>query len=162
MNEYARPPLILMVDDDPDDYYLTKAALKKSGIRAELRLATNGEELLDYVFGRGRFAGHKAPPRPDLILLDLNMPGKNGLEALGELKADPATGHIPVVVYSSSRDGEDVAACYRNGANGYISKPAGFQSLINTMGVFAKYWLETVRLPSLPPCDSPPKMDLAS
>ena len=104
----------------------------------------------------------KAPRRPNLILLDLNMPKINGLEALTEMKADPVIKQIPVIVYSSSKESEDVDACYRIGANGYITKPARFQSLIDTMGAFAKYWLEIVRLPALPPCEPPPKRNSVS
>lgn len=144
-------PTILMVDDDPDDYYLTKAALEESGAQTELELVGDGEELLDYLLCRGKFLDTERSAHPSLILLDLNMPVKNGKEALSALKADPELRQIPVVVYTNSRSKEDILSSYQLGASSYIPKPANFQSLVDTMSTLSKYWLDIAVLPFMGP-----------
>ncbi|MFO7985048.1 MAG: response regulator [Desulfatiglandaceae bacterium] len=140
-------PVILMVDDDPDDYYLTKAALEESGAQTELYLVADGQELLDYLFCQGKFADSERAAHPSLILLDLNMPIKNGKEALTALKADPGLRQIPVVIYTNSTAEEDIVSSYQLGASSYIPKPASFQSLVETMGTLSRYWLDIAMLP---------------
>lgn len=141
-------PIVLMADDDPDDYHLVRVAFKKSGIRVDLRRARDGEELMDYLLRQKEFAETNDTSRPRLILLDLNMPLKNGWEALSEIKKDPVVSGIPVVIFSSSNDPQDVTACHQLGADGYISKPATFESLMDTMHLLADYWLKET-LPAL-------------
>jgi CheY-like chemotaxis protein len=135
-------PIVLMADDDPDDYHLVRVALKKSGIRVDLRRAKDGEELMNYLLRQKEFVETKDAFRPRLILLDLNMPLKNGWEALSEIKENPAVSGIPVVIFSSSNDPQDVSACHHLGADGYISKPATFESLMDTVHLLADYWLK--------------------
>ncbi len=142
-------PIVLMADDDPDDFHLVRVALKRSGIRVDLRRVKDGEELMDYLLRREAFAETEdASPRPRLILMDLNMPLKNGWAALSEIKEDPVVSGIPVVIFSNSNDPQDVAACHHLGADGYISKPTSFQSLMDAMHVLAEYWLKEA-LPTL-------------
>lgn len=142
-----RQPFILMVDDDPDDYQLTKAALKESGEQVRLERVADGEELLDYLFYRGKFVDTERSFRPSLILLDLNMPVKNGKEALAALKLNPDFRQIPVVVYTSSSSIDDIQSSYQMGASTYIPKPASFESLVDTMKILCTYWLDVAALP---------------
>jgi CheY-like chemotaxis protein len=146
MNYLKRMRTILMVDDDPDDYYLVKEALIENGMHNDFRLVSDGMELMDYLFHRGKFADSETP-LPSLILLDLNMPRKDGREALKELKTYPALRRIPVVVFTTSTDVEDITACYEMGASSFISKPNTFDSLIETMKTLGKYWLNVAELP---------------
>ncbi|MEJ2725365.1 MAG: response regulator [Deltaproteobacteria bacterium] len=139
---------ILMVDDDLDDYYLVKEALLENGMLNDLRLVSDGMELMDYLFHRGKFTDSESSPLPSLILLDLNMPGKDGREALRELKTYPMLRSIPVVVFTTSSDIDDITACYEMGASSFISKPNTFDSLIDTMRTLGKYWLNVAELPA--------------
>ena len=102
---------------------------------------------MDYLYKRGKYAKPGEPPRPGLILLDLNMPRKDGREALREIKADPQLRQIPIVVLTTSRSEEDVHCSYELGANSFISKPVTFVSLVEVMKTLGKYWFETVELP---------------
>ena len=140
--------VILMVDDDEEDRMLTKDALIESRVPGDLRFATDGEELLDYLRHRGRYSPPHDPPRPGLILLDLNMPRKDGREALREIKTDPDLRTIPVIVLSTSRAREDIERCYNLGANSFITKPATFSSLVHAMGALGHYWADVVQLPT--------------
>ena len=145
---------MLMVDDDPDDFFLVRHALgeKKNGI--DLRLLADGEELMDYLLQRGRFGRARCAPSPCLILLDLNMPKMDGREALRTIKADPLLRLIPVVVFTTSSDIEEITACYEMGASCFISKPNTFDSLIETMKTLGKYWLNVAELPAQTPMTS--------
>ena len=143
----ARPTVILMADDDADDRLLAQDALSESKIPGELRFVENGEELMDYLQRRGRFSAASAP-RPGLILLDLNMPKKDGREALREIKANPDLRRIPVVVLTTSRADTDIGHVYDLGANSFISKPVSFDALVNMMRTVGHYWFETVELPN--------------
>lgn len=138
---------LLLAEDDPDDRVLIRDALREAKLANDLHTVEDGEELLDYLRRRGRYAGLPAP-RPGLILLDLNMPRKDGREALQEIKADPDLRQIPVVVLTTSKAEEDVARSYDLGANSFITKPVTFQSLIDVMCTLEKYWFEIVELPS--------------
>ena len=138
---------ILMADDDPEDQQMTERALKQSRLVNDLRFVADGEELMDYLHRRGQYAESAASPWPGLILLDLNMPRKDGREALAEIKSDPVLRCIPVVVLTTSRDEQDVLESYDLGVNSYITKPVTFQGLVEAIGVFSRYWLEIVELP---------------
>ena len=146
MSTSLKPMIILMADDDADDRLLAQDAVVEARVNGELRFVENGEELLDYLFRRGQFAGMN-PPRPGLILLDLNMPKKDGREALREIKANPELRRIPVVVLTTSKADVDISQIYDLGANSFISKPVSFDSLVNVMKTLGLYWLETVELP---------------
>ena len=142
----TKPVAILMADDDADDRLLAKDALAECKLSNELHFVENGEELLDYLNRRGKYAG-AALPRPGLILLDLNMPRKDGREALREIKMDPELRKIPVVVLTTSKADTDISKIYELGANSFISKPVTFDSLVNVMKILSNYWLSIVELP---------------
>lgn len=148
MTDGSRPRVILMADDDADDRLLAKDALAECRLAADLHFVENGEELLDYLFHRGKYAKHAEAPRPGLILLDLNMPRKDGREALLEIKADPSLRRIPVVVLTTSRADTDVDRVYQLGANSFITKPTRFDALVEMMRVLSAYWFKTVELPA--------------
>jgi CheY-like chemotaxis protein len=140
--------VILMADDDDDDYLLTVKALKKSRLLNTLCRVKDGEELLDYLKVRGKFEGKaKECQRPGVILLDLNMPRKDGREALKEIKSDPKLKDIPIVVFTTSKAEEDIYRSYRLGVNSFITKPVTFENLIEVMKTLGKYWFEIVELP---------------
>jgi CheY-like chemotaxis protein len=142
--------VILLADDDEDDRMLTADALNISGFSNELRSVRDGEELMDYLCHRGKHAPPATPPRPGLILLDLNMPRKDGLEALREMKDDPALRCIPVVILTTSRTEADIERAYNLGANSFIVKPVTFTDLANVMKVTSEYWFKFVQLPTGP------------
>jgi CheY-like chemotaxis protein len=139
--------VILLAEDDPDDRMLVQDAIAEGRLVNDLRCVEDGEELLDYLHRRGKYAGESAAPRPGLILLDLNMPRKDGREALKEIKADPSLRQIPVVVLTTSKAEEDVFRSYDLGANSFVTKPVTFQSLVELMKSLGRYWLEIVELP---------------
>jgi CheY-like chemotaxis protein len=141
----AKPISILMADDDADDRLLAKDALAECGLPGELHFVENGEELLDYLHRRGDYA---KVPRPGLILLDLNMPKKDGREALREIKTNPDLRKIPVVVLTTSQADTDIAQIYDLGANSFITKPVTFDSLVKVMKILGDYWCDIVELPS--------------
>jgi two-component system response regulator len=144
----TKPLVILMADDDPDDRLLAEDALREARVRNELSCVADGEQLLAYLRREGEWAHLRGEPLPALILLDLNMPRKDGREALRELKADPVLRTIPVVVLTTSRAEEDVLRTYDLGASSFISKPVTFQGLVRVMRSLGHYWLELVRLPA--------------
>jgi CheY-like chemotaxis protein len=145
------PITILICDDDEDDRMLTEQALEDAHISNALRFVENGEQLLDYLYQRGAFAGETgAAPRPGLILLDLNMPTMDGREALRHIKQDPTLLDIPIVVLTTSSLDEDVIRSYRLGVNSFITKPVTFSGLVEAMNVLGRYWLEIVELPPIP------------
>jgi CheY-like chemotaxis protein len=136
-----------MADDDADDRDFTRTAMQESRLVNELRCVEDGEELLDYLLRRGRYTDPKDSPRPGLILLDLNMPRKDGREALREIKSDPGLKHIPIVVLTTSKAEEDVLRSYNLGANCFITKPVTFEGLVEVVKVLDKHWLQIVELP---------------
>ena len=146
MSKYGKPITILMADDDDDDRRLTKEALIEGRLVNDLRFVENGEELIDYLRRQGKFAGADAP-RPGLILLDLNMPRKDGRTVLKEIKSDPEFRQIPVVVLTTSKADEDVFKSYDLGVNSYIVKPVTFEALVDILQTLEKYWFEIVELP---------------
>ena len=139
--------VILMADDDADDRLLAKDALAECRLSNDLRFVENGEELLDYLRRRGKYVNLADSPRPGLILLDLNMPRKDGREALKEIKEDPRLCTIPVVVLTTSKADTDIGRIYELGANSFISKPVSFDSLVEVMKILGRYWFEIVELP---------------
>jgi len=138
---------ILMVDDDADDRMLTEKALRKNRVINPIQFLTDGEELLDYLKRKGRFAEAAASPRPCFILLDLNMPKMDGRKALLFVKSDPELKKIPVVVLSTSSAEEDILRSYNLGANSFITKPVSYDGLVSMMESLKNYWLEIVELP---------------
>ena len=147
MSKPARSIIILVADDDTEDCMLIRDALEESRVVNELYFVHDGEELLDYLRHRGKFEDPETSPRPGLILLDLNMPRKDGREALLEIKADPCLRKTPVVVLTTSQAEEDICRSYDLGVNSYITKPVTFDSLVDTMRVLGHYWLQIVELP---------------
>jgi CheY-like chemotaxis protein len=145
-NDTLHPITILVAEDDPDDQLLTRDALEESRITNTVCFVNDGQELLDYLRHAGCYAEHP-PVRPDLILLDLNMPRKDGREALAEIKADPALRSIPVVILTTSKAHEEIQRAYDLGANSFIVKPVSFEGLVNAVRVVAQYWFTIVRLP---------------
>jgi two-component system, response regulator len=142
------PVMILIADDDEDDRLLTKQALEEAHLSNDVRYVEDGEELMDYLHRRGAYAGQDGKaPRPGLILLDLNMPKKDGRECLREIKSDEDLRDIPVVVLSTSREEEDIARSYKLGVNSFISKPVTFTGLVDALKVMGRYWFELVELP---------------
>lgn len=137
-----------MADDDEEDLLLAKRALEACRLANDLHCVRNGEELLDYLYRRGKYAELATSPRPGLILLDLNMPRKDGREALQEIKADPELRYIPIVILTTSKAEEDIYRTYDLGANSYITKPVTFNSLVEVMRSLGRYWFEIVDLPS--------------
>ena len=141
------PVVILMADDDEDDRMSTAEALAVCGFPTELRSVVDGEELMDYLCHRGKHAVVATSPRPDLILLDLNMPRKDGLEALREMKGDPSLRSIPVVILTTSQTEGDIGHTYDLGASSFIVKPVTFDGLANIVKALFEYWFQIVRLP---------------
>jgi two-component system, response regulator len=139
---------ILLADDDADDRMMAADALEESRLANDLRFVEDGEELMDYLRRRGKYAEPDAAPRPGLILLDLNMPKKDGREALREIKAEPDLRSIPVVVLTTSKAEEDIYRTYDLGVNSFITKPVNFESLVTVMKALSKYWFEIVELPA--------------
>lgn len=137
-----------MADDDADDRVLTRDALQESRVINDLRFVEDGEELLDYLQRRGKYADENEYPRPGLILLDLNMPKKDGREALKEIKADPELRRIPIVVMTTSQAEEDIYRSYDLGASSFITKPVTFERLVELMRTMGQYWVEFVELPN--------------
>ena len=151
MSTHSQPITILMAEDDPDDRLLVREAFHESRVANGLVFVEDGVELMDYLREQGRYANLPRLPRPDLILLDLNMPRKDGREALEEIKADPSLRCIPVVILTTSKAEEDILRSYDTGASGYITKPVTFESLVETMKVLGEYWIQIIRLPGHQP-----------
>src|SRR5437660_11467420 len=147
MAVHAKPIVILLADDDEEDRMLTSDALEESRVVTARRFVEDGEELLDYLYQRGRYADPDSAPSPGLILLDLNMPRKDGREALREIKADPNLRRIPVIVLTTSKAEEDIYRTYDLGANSFITKPVTFEGLVSVMRDIGRYWIEIVELP---------------
>lgn len=147
MEKSGKPITILMADDDRDDCLLVKDAFMESRLVNDLRFVEDGEDLMDYLYNRSKYSDVTVAPRPGLVLLDLNMPRKDGREALMEIKADPDLRGIPIVVLTTSKQEEDILRSYDVGANSYITKPVTFKGLVEVIKSLGKYWLEIVELP---------------
>jgi CheY-like chemotaxis protein len=140
--------VILMADDDEDDRMMTKEALEDAKIANALYTVEDGEQLLDYLLRQGEYADPEKSPRPGLILLDLNMPKKDGREALKEIKSNPDLRQIPIVVMTTSKAEEDIYRTYDLGVNSFVSKPVSFDGLTEIMKTISAYWFNIVELPS--------------
>ena len=139
--------VVIIAEDDPDDRLLIKDALNQAFPAADVRFVTDGAEMLDYLYHRGKYQSEKALPHPELVLLDLNMPKKSGMEVLKEIKTDEGLKTIPVVVLTTSHSPEYVMQSYELGGNGYITKPETYTELVEIMRNLADYWFQTVTLP---------------
>ena len=148
MNAPAKSKVILMAEDDADDRLLAQDALAEARLEGDLHFVEDGEELLDYLSHRGKYQAPAASPRPGLILLDLNLPKKDGREVLRQIRADPELRRIPVVVLTTSKADTDIAKMYELGANSFISKPIRFDALVNVMKLLGDYWFGIVELPA--------------
>jgi two-component system, response regulator len=145
----GHPVTILLADDDAEDRELTRDALQDSRLANEMRFVTDGQDLMDYLKREGRYADPSVDaPRPGIILLDLNMPKKDGREALAEIKADASLRRIPVVVLTTSKDEQDVLRTYELGISSFITKPVTFGGLVEAMRTWTRYWFELVELPN--------------
>ena len=138
---------ILIADDDLDDCQMIKEALQVSHLLNELNFVSDGEELMSYLHHKGKYEDSKKYPTPGIILLDLNMPKKDGREALKEIKGDPKLRQIPVIVLTTSKAEEDIFRTYNLGVNSFITKPVAFESLVQIMTGLGRYWFEIVQLP---------------
>jgi CheY-like chemotaxis protein len=138
---------ILIVEDSPEDFEATCRAFARAGVNTSIYRAQDGDELLDYLRLRGNFKSAATSPRPGLILLDLNLPGTDGREALATIKEDPSLASIPVVILTTSSDDRDIEICYRLGANSYIQKPVDLEEYMRLIRLVAEYWLGVVVLP---------------
>jgi CheY-like chemotaxis protein len=146
MAENGRQPVIVCADDDADDRMLMQDAFEEAGMNEALRFVEDGEQLLDYLTRKNGYTDENAP-RPDVILLDLNMPRKDGRETLGEIKRDSALRRIPVVVFTTSKAIEDISRSYELGASGFITKPVTYEGLVDAARILRKYWFEIAELP---------------
>lgn len=147
MNKNTKAKSILMVEDDPDDIYLIGEAIDECQLDARVFIVQDGEELMDFLYNRGKFLSKEKYPHPDLILLDLNMPRKDGREALKEIKQDPLLRGIPVVVLTTSKSEKDLETMYALGASGFVTKPVSFTGLRESIEKIGNYWLSAVSLP---------------
>lgn len=144
MDQHLLPIEILLVEDSEPDILLTQEAFEEAKVKNRLHVARDGEEAINFLRRKGP---HAQAPRPDVILLDINMPRKNGLEVLQELKADPDLATIPVLMLTTSQAEEDVRNSYARHANGYVIKPVGFENFLNAIRAFENFWLTFVRFP---------------
>ncbi len=146
MNESANrdPADVLLVEDNPGDVRLTREAFSEGRIENTLHVANDGAEALDFIHQRGEY---EDAPRPDIVLLDLNLPRKSGEEVLEEIRSDDDLEHLPVIVLTSSEAEEDVVKSYELCANAYLTKPVDPSEFIETVRSFERFWLSVVRLP---------------
>jgi two-component system response regulator len=133
---------ILLVEDNPDDVALTIRALRRSMVVHDLVVTSDGVEALDYLLGGGRFAGRDLRQSPRVILLDLKLPNLSGLETLQRLRSEPHSRLLPVIVLTSSREEQDIAASYQLGATSYMRKPVDFGAFIDLIKLIGAYWLD--------------------
>ena len=147
MKKEGKMITIVLADDDPDDRKLTQEAFLENRLANEFHAVEDGEELMDYLHRRAKYECLRGDALPGLILLDLNMPRKDGREALKEIKADPDLRRIPIVVLTTSKAEEDILRSYDLGVNSYVTKPVTFKSLVELIRVLGSYWFEVVELP---------------
>jgi two-component system response regulator len=141
--------LILIVEDNDDDYIATMRAFKKANLVNPVWRCTNGDQALDYLLRRGEFSVAVTAPRPNIILLDLNLPGTDGRSVLHTIKATPEIKNIPVIVLTTSNAEQDIEQCYAAGANSYVQKPVDFEGFVKAIGQLSEYWLEVSILPKV-------------
>jgi CheY-like chemotaxis protein len=143
----AAPIEVLLVEDSPGDVRLTREAFKDAKVHINLHVATDGVEAMEFLNREGK---HSAVPRPDLILLDLNLPRKDGRQVLEEIKKNPVLKSIPVVILTTSASDEDILRSYRLHANCYITKPVGLDGFLEVVKSIDTFWLSVVQLPHEP------------
>jgi CheY-like chemotaxis protein len=148
-NTKRKPITLLLAEDDDEDYRLTYDALRLCHLLNDLHRVSDGQELMDYLYRRNGFQDPEKSPTPGLILLDLNMPRKDGRECLRDIKADPALKIIPIVVLTTSKAEEDMLRSYELGVNSFITKPVTFGGLVDAVRVLGQYWFEIVDIPAL-------------
>ena len=139
--------VILIVEDSDEDFYATSRAFVKSGIANNIHRCVDGEDALDYLYHRGKYEDSKSAPSPNVILLDLNLPKKDGREVLEIIKKDSKLSQIPVIVLTTSSDERDIDYCYSVGANSYIQKPVDLDGFMKAIQRLKDYWFEIVLLP---------------
>ena len=149
MGHENKPVCLLFTDDDENDFVLLSCAARRAQLPVPVCWVKDGMELLAYLRRQGPYSNSIAYPKPALILLDLNMPRKNGHEALQDIRRDPGLCSVPVVILTTSRSVEDIQLTYEAGANSFISKPAEFQRLVEIMELVKRYWFEAVALPEI-------------
>lgn len=149
MNKFdqPRPATILLVEDDPGDQELTRRALSDGNLLNDLRIVSDGEEALDYLHRRGKYADADSSPRPDLILLDLNLPKLDGRKVLEQINADPSLRRITVIVLTTSKQEEDILRSYDLGCRSFITKPVELDEFMKVVRHLESYWFQIVRLP---------------
>jgi len=140
------PMTILIADDDADDRMFLEQAMRQNGYNQCIQFVEDGEDLMAYLRRQGRYNELNAP-WPNMLILDLNMPRKNGFQALSEIKNDPELRRLPVVVMSTSSADEDVIKTYNSGVNSFVTKPFNFNRLVEMVGTLKTYWMDTVKLP---------------
>lgn len=138
---------VLLVEDNPGDTRLVAEAFEEVPIDASLHSVPDGEAMLDFLYRRD---GHESAPTPDLILLDLNLPSTNGADLLARIRDDPDLGNLPVVILTSSADRDDIATCYRNNANAYLTKPTDHDEIVSLVASLEDFWFEQAQLPPSP------------
>jgi len=143
----AKSATILLVEDDRGDQELTRRALDEGKIRNDLRIVEDGEEALAYLFRRGKYKDPATSPRPDLLLLDLNLPRVDGREVLEQIRADSKLRRMAVVVLTTSRQEEDILRSYELGCNSFITKPVDINQFIRVIQALERYWFQIVVLP---------------
>ncbi|GAB3558160.1 response regulator [Spirosoma fluminis] len=146
MHRKPKNMTILIADDDTDDRLFMDQALRQNGYTQAVHFVEDGEELMEYLRHQGRYNASNAP-WPNLLILDLNMPRKNGFQALEEIKDDPKLRRLPVVVMTTSSADEDVVKTYNLGVNSFVTKPFNFNRLVEMVGALKTYWMDTVKLP---------------
>ena len=140
----------LLVEDNPDEEALTIRAIRKNGIDSDIKVARDGVEALDILFGTGAFA-EDGPLVPQVVLLDVNLPKLNGLEVLRRIRAEPLTKLLPVVMLTSSREEKDMLTGYQNGCNSYVRKPINFDEFLEASNQLCRYWLQLNQYPGFIP-----------
>lgn len=138
----AGMPVILLVEDNPDDVLLTRRAIKKAGMHVSLAVVSDGDAAVAYLEGTGAYADRRAFPLPELVLLDLKLPRRSGLEVLRWMRGHPVVAMVPVVVLTSSAEDADIRQAYERGANSYLQKPVAFNELVRMLGVLSLYWFD--------------------
>ncbi|MFT6583827.1 MAG: CheY-like chemotaxis protein [Alphaproteobacteria bacterium] len=138
---------ILIADDDPDDRLLIEECLREARVSNDITFVEDGVELMDYLLKRGKYEGRSDDFMPGLILLDLNMPRKDGREALKEIRMDPELRRIPVIALTTSKEEEDISRTYDLGVSSYITKPVSFDEFVKTLSTVTEYWLRIVHIP---------------
>ncbi len=146
-NLAARPAVILLVEDDPGDQEITRRSLAKAKLKNDLFIVEDGEQALDYLFRRGAYTDPAVSPRPDLVLLDLNLPKIDGRQVLEEIRKTPELKRLVVVIMTTSQQEADIVRSYELGVNSYVTKPMDFDQFSKVIQDIGHYWFQVVVLP---------------